>query len=265
MVIGTLKLEFLDITNYLAAGTSLSNFYASFNVETPKGIFPYEWFNSLERLYETSLPQRSEDMRQALEDLKEDPENEEIKERVERLSKNDPYYSTLKDRTVSNEDVALAKEVWEERGMSTFSDYIKYYNNVDVTGCVEAIQKMLKDKKEQGLDMFKISVSLPGLTQRYLFNNIGDDYFVGFGQEHKHIEEELRNGITGGPSIIFHRYHEKLKTLIKSIKDNICKCVLGFDANALYLYCLGQKMPTGWYTVQDESDGYKKHEKYSRQ
>ena len=41
--------------------------------------------------------------------------------------------------------------------------------------------------------------------------------------------------------------------------------MLGFDANALYLYCLGQKMPTGWYTIQDESDGYKKHEKYSKQ
>ena len=62
MVIATPKLKFLDITNYLAAGTSLVNFYASFNVSTPKGILPYQWFDSLERLQETSLPKRSESM-----------------------------------------------------------------------------------------------------------------------------------------------------------------------------------------------------------
>ena len=113
--------------------------------------------------------------------------------------------------------------------------------------------------------MFKISISLPGLTNHYIYKKTSDDYFVGFGPEHKHIEEELRSGITGGPSVIFHRYHEKLKTLIKGIKDNFCKCVQGFDANSLYLYCFGQKMPTGWYTVQNEADGYKKHERYSDQ
>ena len=62
MVIATPKLKLLDITNYLAAGSSLVNFYASFNVSTPKGILPYQWFDSLERLQETSLPKRSESM-----------------------------------------------------------------------------------------------------------------------------------------------------------------------------------------------------------
>ena len=42
------KLKFLDITNYLAAGTNLVQFYKSFEVSTPKGCFPYEWFNSLD-------------------------------------------------------------------------------------------------------------------------------------------------------------------------------------------------------------------------
>ena len=125
---------------------------------------------------------------------------------------------------------------------------------------------MLKNNVDRGLDMFKISVSLPGLTQRYIFSKLKDDtYFVGFGKEHKSYAKELRDSILGGPSIIFHRWHERLKTLIKGIKDNLCRCVLGFDANALYLYCLGKKMPTGWYTIQSESNGYKKQQNYSRQ
>ena len=40
--------------------------------------------------------------------------------------------------------------------------------------------------------MFKDSVSLPGLTQRYLFRNLGDDYFTIFGEEHKHLYKELK-------------------------------------------------------------------------
>ena len=52
--------------------------------------------------------------------------------------------------------------------------------------------------------MFKISVSLPGLTQRYTFNRLKDGtYFVRFGKEHKSYAKELRDSILGGPSIIF--------------------------------------------------------------
>ena len=72
--------------------------------------------------------------------------------------------------------------------MSTFADYVRYYNNADVIGFVEAVNKMIMNERENNkLDMFKDTVSLPGLTQKYLFMNLpSSDYFVGFGQEHKH-------------------------------------------------------------------------------
>ena len=91
MVIATQKFKFLDITNYLAAGTSLAQFYKSFNVSTPKAIFPYQWFSSLEKLNETSLPKRSENMKEAFRNLKSDPDNQNYKKRVYDLGKNDPY------------------------------------------------------------------------------------------------------------------------------------------------------------------------------
>ena len=69
----------------------------------------------------------------------------------------------------------------------------------------------------------------------------------------------LRDNIVGGPSIIFHRYQERDVTLIKE------KHVKDFVANSLYLYCLGQLMPTGYYTVQEEANGYKKETRYSRE
>ena len=53
MALGT---KYLDICNYLAAGTTLSAFYKAYNVTDPKGFFPYEWFDSLEKLDYQQLP-----------------------------------------------------------------------------------------------------------------------------------------------------------------------------------------------------------------
>ena len=57
----------------------------------------------------------------------------------------------------------------------------------------------------------------------------------------------LKRNIVGGPSIIFHRYHEGNKTRIRGGK--LCKNVLGYDANALYLWAISEVMTTGDGTI----------------
>ncbi len=52
------------------------------------------------------------------------------------------------------------------------------------------------------------------------------------------------DSIVGGPSIIFNRYHEANKTKIRN-GDKLCKKIIGYDANALYLWAIAQEMPTG--------------------
>ena len=108
-------------------------------------------------------------------------------------------------------------EVWNKQNMKTFADYMRYYNDHDVIGLVEGIEKFLAIENEQGLDVFKESVSLASLTHKYLQRNLDEnDYFSGISEEHKHIHKDLKTlGITGGPSIIFHRYHEANVTKIK--------------------------------------------------
>ena len=60
MTLRSKSLQYLDLTNYLAAGTSLSAFYKAYNVTDPKGFFCYEWFDSLEKLDYEELPPRKE-------------------------------------------------------------------------------------------------------------------------------------------------------------------------------------------------------------
>ena len=43
--------------------------------------------------------------------------------------------------------------------MQRFGDYVKYYNDLDVSGLVEGIEKMIAVKIDERLDMFKDSVS----------------------------------------------------------------------------------------------------------
>ena len=63
----------------------------------------------------------------------------------------------------------------------------------------------------------------------------------------------LKTGMVDGPAQVFTRYHEKDITRIRSHvngeKNKLAKGVVGYDANALYIYCSGDAMPCGKDTM----------------
>ena len=48
--------QFLDILNFLAGATSLDSFLKAYKTSETKGFFPFEWFDSPEKLDATFLP-----------------------------------------------------------------------------------------------------------------------------------------------------------------------------------------------------------------
>ena len=78
----------------------------------------------------------------------------------------------------------------------------------------------------------------------------------------------MKNNIIGGPSIVYPRYHENSVTKINRINYNqeTKQCyynddgkdvgkIVGYDANAVYLYCLGQDQLCGkleWIPTEEE-------------
>ena len=246
------KLKYLDLLNYLAAGTSLKKFYAAYKVSSPKGLFPYQWFDSLDKLKYDHLPERDPELRKAM--------DEDDQETIAKLVENDPFYSILKRETISNKDLDECHEEWRRLDMKTFADYVKYYNNLDVIGMIEAVGKMNAIYHQQGFSMFKDAISLPKLTQKIIFKPLKKDYFVRFGKPHKHLFKDLRANLTGGPSIIFTRHHEKGKTRIRN-GPAICQAVDGFDCNAMYLWATGLPQCTGPYCYRRKDENYKKHSK----
>ena len=57
--IKTKHLKFLDITNFIAPGFSYFAFIKAYDCQMEKAVFPYEYFDSLDRLNDTEIPPHS--------------------------------------------------------------------------------------------------------------------------------------------------------------------------------------------------------------
>ncbi|XP_031572492.1 uncharacterized protein LOC116306555 [Actinia tenebrosa] len=92
-----------------------------------------------------------------------------------------------------------------------------------------------------------------------------DIFFSLFDEKNKDLYYLFKKNMVGGPSIIFHRYHEAGKTKIrevemraKGIEPKTCQKIVGLDANALYLGCIMADQPTGSFTRRREETGFQK-------
>ena len=263
MFLSTPKFKFLDIKSYLAPGLSYDAWCRAYGCELQKLVFPYEWFDSFEKLNHKG-PVKYED-----------------------------FFSSLKGGiTITQEEYQNFCEEFHKRGCETMEDWLKEYNLADVTPFVNALEKTREQYYPDEIDLLKDAVSIPGISMTYVLNEASkrkkysepdlfapgepckckcsDDCGGGAGaklgekgcEKCKEIRdnckictkneayEMLKTGMIGGPSIVFCRYAEagvsQIRSHIYSEADaKICRSVQGLDANSLYLYCSGQEMPCG--------------------
>ena len=225
MCLSTDKLKFVDICNYLAPGFSYDKYLKAYGCAQQKGHFPYEYMNDLCKLEDRALPPQS------------------------------AFFSRLTSEGISDTDYAACQAVWRDNRMTTMRDYLIWYNNRDVEPFLEAIAKQATFYRDRHIEMFKDGISVPGLSLLYLFNDLPPDTnFVNFNRTNSDLHQLVKDNIVGGPAIIFHRYHEKDVTKIRG-GDELCRAIVGYDANALYLWAIMQDMPTGWYTRRRAENG----------
>ena len=227
MCLSTDKLKFVDICNYLAPGFSYDKYLKAYGCAQRKGHFPYEYMNDLCKLEDRALPPQS------------------------------AFFSRLTSEGISDTDYAACQAVWRDNRMTTMRDYLIWYNNRDVEPFLEAIAKQATFYRDRHIEMFKDGISVPGLSLLYLFNDLPPDTnFVNFNRTNSDLHQLVKDNIVGGPAIIFHRYHEKDVTKIRG-GDEMCRAIVGYDANALYLWAIMQDMPTGWYTRRRAENGFR--------
>ena len=253
--IKTEHLKFMDILQFLAPGYNLKSFFKAFGVSEQKGFFPYDYFTHADQLDETTLPPY------------------------------ETFYSTIKNCNVLEEDYATfqklidqgksqqealqalrlptkpktgpenyqwLQQLWDENQWSTFADYLKWYNDLDVTPMSQATENMNEFYKNIHIDFIHQAISIPGVAMRVCFNSITDPAaeFHLFNPKNKDIYHLFKENIVGGPSIIFNRYHETGKTLLRNNPNKPCQKIIGYDANALYLWAIRQNFPASYPLIR---------------
>ena len=201
----------------------------AYECKTVKSWFPYEWFDRPEKLDYPGLPEYEE------------------------------WYSKLKGEYVlTREEWEGCKSLFRENGMQTFADWLRYYNNLDVAPGLEALQKMRNFYTDKGIDILKDAVSIPGVSLHYLLKGAvernAELYSPG-----KEAYDMLKEAVVRGPSLVFTRLHEVDVTGIRShqiAEPRLCKNILGYDANALYLSTMLREMPCGKERVVHYTDEY---------
>ena len=227
MCLSTDQLKFVDICNYLAPGVSYDKYLKAYGCELQKGHFPYEYMDDLQKLEDRVLPPQS------------------------------AFFSQLKNEGISDADYARCQAVWHDNQMKTMRDFLVWYNNRDVIPFLQAIDKQFAFYQQHNIDMFKDGISVPRLSLLHLFNDLPNDTnFVTFNRTNSDLHKLVKDNIVGGPAIIFHRYHEKGITKIRG-GGELCRSIVGYDANALYLWAIMQDMPTGWYTRRREENKFR--------
>ncbi|KAG3073056.1 hypothetical protein PC121_g8755 [Phytophthora cactorum] len=96
-------------------------------------------------------------------------------------------------------------------------------------------------------------MSPKGFRCKKLLELNSDRLVYSIDKEEKDVYAKMKANIAGGPSIIFNRYAKRNETKIRGGK--VCKKIIGYDANALYLWTLGNEMPCGRLTTIEAYDG----------
>ena len=176
-----------------------------------KGVYPYDYMNSPEKLSETQLPPKS------------------------------AFYSKLTEQDISDEDYIHAQKVWKEFGMTTMKDYHDLYLELDVLLLADVFENF----REVCLDNYKLDpawyLTAPGLSWDAMLRVTGIKLELLTDSDMLMMVE---NGTRGGVSMISNRYSEANNKYMDSYdSEKPSKYIQYLDANNLYGWAMSEKMP----------------------
>ena len=188
-----------------------------------KGVYPYEWMDSLDKMLFQSLPPI------------------------------EAFYSKLTGEGITDEEYKHALKVWNTFNMKTFRDYHNLYNKSDVLLLADVFENFRKVcKKNYELDPCWYYTA-PGLawdaclklTKINLELLTDSDMLL-----------MIESGLRGGISMISNRYAEANNEYMgeKFDPSKPSKYITYFDANNLYGWAMSQMLPTGDFKWMKEEE-----------
>ena len=195
-----------------------------------KGVYPYEYMDSLERFKENKLPPK------------------------------EAFYSRLTGEGISDEDLKHAEKVWKVFGMKTLQDYHDLYNVTDVLLLADVFENF----RNVCMENYKLDpahyFTAPGLAW---------DACLKITDVELELLSDIdmllmiEKGIRGGVSMISNRYAKaNNKYMGESFNEkDPSKYIMYLDANNLYGWAMSKPLPTHgfkWMKV-DELETWELH------
>ena len=59
---------------------------------------------------------------------------------------------------------------WMEEEVTSFKHFVRFYNNLNVSSFVTAVEQFEQFYRARNLDVFKIAISVPGIARKILFD-----------------------------------------------------------------------------------------------
>ena len=220
------EIRFLDSFKFLQ--TSLANlvsnlspddfyntkhaFKSNTSLLTRKGVYPYDYVSSLEKLSETQLPPKEE------------------------------FYSHLNDEEITDEDYQHAIKVWNTFGCKTIRDYHDLYLKSDVMLLADVFENFRKTcLHHYKLDPAHYYTS-PGLAWDACLKTTGQNLELLSDYD---MLMMIEKGIRGGITHISKRYAEANNKYMKNYNPDVESTFIQYlDANNLYGWAMSQNLPT---------------------
>ena len=179
---------------------------------TRKGIYPYDYVSSIERLSETQLPPKEQ------------------------------FYSNLNDEDITDDDYHHAINVWNTFQCKTIKDYHDLYLKSDVLLLADVFENFRKTcLKHYNLDPAHYYTS-PGLAWDACLKETGQELELLHDYDMLMMFER---GIRGGMTHISKRYAEANNKYMKDYNpDKPSTYIQYLDANNLYGWAMSQSLPT---------------------
>ena len=230
----TFEIRFLDSYKFLQS--SLGNLVSNLSVDdfhntkcefknnisllSRKGVYPYDYISSLDKLSETCLPPK------------------------------EAFYSKLYDEDISDEDYQHAIKVWKTFRCKTIRDYHDLYLKSDVLLLADVFEKFRTTcMKHYKLDPAYYYTS-PGLAWDACLKLTGQNLELLTDYDMLMMFER---GIRGGITHISKRYSEANNKYMKNYNpEKKSKFIQYLDANNLYGWAMSQSLPThGFKWIKD--------------
>ena len=242
--------NFLDLCQYLPPATSYDKFLKAYGIEVGKQYFCYEWLDHYDKLNEQLPPYPGEAWYSSLKDK--DILDEEHNQFIASGANGTPPLT-------GQQKYEMIQQQWRDNGWSTMRDLLIYYNNADVFPFVQALNIMLAEYFRQGLDIFKIAVSIPGVSRYKMmqYATKSNTMFPLFNQADRDLFFLFKSQICAGASLIITRLAQKGVTPIKAGSDKLVQSCIGLDANALYCAQQALDMPSFAYVRRFKESDFK--------